>query len=173
MIFMFITAAVLAEICSALPLSGSIYIWSAESAGPKYARFFGFIVAWWSTTAWMTFAAGNCQVRFTDLSLWNAVLKESDRLRRTTSYHNWLSGKSTSPAVLATTTSNGVPSSGPSPKVSSWFPLPSTTFLRAGIRSCSSSPLRFTPSTSCSVSSGFPSAFRRPMASAQLKTCSP
>ena len=63
MIFMFITAAVLAEICSALPLSGSIYIWSAESAGPKYARFFGFIVAWWSTTAWMTFAAGNCQVR--------------------------------------------------------------------------------------------------------------
>ncbi|KAI0829268.1 hypothetical protein BC628DRAFT_1337291 [Trametes gibbosa] len=62
MFFMFITAAVLAEICSALPLSGSIYIWSAESAGPKYARFFGFIVAWWSTTAWMTFAAGNCQL---------------------------------------------------------------------------------------------------------------
>ncbi|KAI0662858.1 hypothetical protein C8Q70DRAFT_1042556 [Cubamyces menziesii] len=61
MIFMFITAAVLAEICSALPLSGSIYIWSAESAGPKYARFFGFVVAWWSCTAWMTFAAGNCQ----------------------------------------------------------------------------------------------------------------
>ncbi|KAK7031520.1 gamma-aminobutyric acid transporter [Favolaschia claudopus] len=59
--FMLITAAVLAEICSALPLSGSIYIWAAESAGPKYARFFGFIVAWWSCTAWMTFAAGNCQ----------------------------------------------------------------------------------------------------------------
>ncbi|KAI0751633.1 amino acid transporter [Daedaleopsis nitida] len=58
---MFITAAVMAEICSALPLSGSIYIWSAESAGPKYARFFGFIVAWWSCTAWMTFVAGNCQ----------------------------------------------------------------------------------------------------------------
>ncbi|KAI9507215.1 amino acid transporter [Russula earlei] len=61
MVFMFITAGVLAEICSALPLSGSIYIWAAESAGPKYARFFGFLVAWWSTTAWMTFAAGNCQ----------------------------------------------------------------------------------------------------------------
>ena len=61
-IFMMITAAVLAEICSALPLSGSIYIWAAESAGPKYARFFGFIVAWWSSTAWMTFSAGNCQV---------------------------------------------------------------------------------------------------------------
>ena len=63
LVFMWITAAVLAEICSALPLSGSIYIWAAESAGPKYARFFGFIVAWWSCTAWMTFAAGNCQVR--------------------------------------------------------------------------------------------------------------
>jgi len=59
---MSITAWVLAEICSALPLSGSIYIWSAESAGPKYARFFGFIVAWWACTAWMTFVAGNCQV---------------------------------------------------------------------------------------------------------------
>ncbi|KAH9483006.1 putative amino-acid permease [Psilocybe cubensis] len=58
---MTITAAVLAEICSALPLSGSIYIWAAESAGPKYARFFGFTVAWWSCTAWMTFVAGNCQ----------------------------------------------------------------------------------------------------------------
>jgi translation initiation factor 5B len=62
MIFMFMTAFVLAEICSALPLSGSIYVWAAESAGPKYARFIGFIVAWWSCTAWMTFAAGNCQV---------------------------------------------------------------------------------------------------------------
>ncbi|KIY73300.1 amino acid transporter [Cylindrobasidium torrendii FP15055 ss-10] len=60
-VFMMITAFVLAEICSALPLSGSIYIWAAESAGPKYARFFGFVVAWWSCTAWMTFAAGNCQ----------------------------------------------------------------------------------------------------------------
>ncbi|KAG2150323.1 uncharacterized protein EDB93DRAFT_1103543 [Suillus bovinus] len=61
MIFMFITAAVLAEICSALPLSGSIYLWAAESAGPKYARFFGFLVAWWACTAWMTFTASNCQ----------------------------------------------------------------------------------------------------------------
>ncbi|KAF9071849.1 gamma-aminobutyric acid transporter [Rhodocollybia butyracea] len=60
-VFMMMTAAVLAEICSALPLSGSIYIWAAESAGPKYARFFGFIVAWWSCTAWMTFTASNCQ----------------------------------------------------------------------------------------------------------------
>jgi translation initiation factor 5B len=62
MVFMFITAAVLAEICSALPLSGSIYIWAAASAGPKYARLFAFIVAWWSCTAWMTFTASNTQV---------------------------------------------------------------------------------------------------------------
>lgn len=59
---MWITAAVLAEICSALPLSGSIYIWAAESAGPKHARFVGFMVAWWACTAWMTFAASNSQV---------------------------------------------------------------------------------------------------------------
>ena len=62
LVLMWITAAVLAEVCSALPLSGSIYIWAAESAGPKYARFFGFMVAWWSCTAWMTFAASNSQV---------------------------------------------------------------------------------------------------------------
>jgi len=71
---MCITAAVLAEICSALPLSGSIYIWAAESAGPNYARFFGFVVAWWSSTAWMTFAAGNCQTTanyiVSQLSVW-------------------------------------------------------------------------------------------------------
>ncbi|KIO16971.1 hypothetical protein M407DRAFT_33378 [Tulasnella calospora MUT 4182] len=58
---MFITAAVMAEICSALPLSGSIYIWAAESAGPKYARFAGVVVAWWICTAWMTFSAYGCQ----------------------------------------------------------------------------------------------------------------
>ncbi|KAH7105295.1 gamma-aminobutyric acid transporter [Auriculariales sp. MPI-PUGE-AT-0066] len=60
-VFMLMAAAVLAEICSALPLSGSIYIWAAESAGRKHARLVGFIVAWWACTAWMTFAAGNCQ----------------------------------------------------------------------------------------------------------------
>jgi translation initiation factor 5B len=61
-VFVLITAAVLAEICSALPLSGSIYIWAAEAAGPKYARFFGFIVACWSCMSWITYAASNCQV---------------------------------------------------------------------------------------------------------------
>lgn len=72
-IFMIITAAVLAEVCSALPLSGSIYIWAAESAGPKYARFFGFIVAWWSCTAWMTFTAGNSQVSVCHASLFHLI----------------------------------------------------------------------------------------------------
>ncbi|KAF8496642.1 gamma-aminobutyric acid transporter [Hysterangium stoloniferum] len=60
-VLMCITAAVLAEICSVFPLSGSIYIWAAQSAGPKYGRFFGFLVAWWSCTAWMTFVANNSQ----------------------------------------------------------------------------------------------------------------
>ena len=58
---MFITAAVLAEICSALPAAGSIYFWAAESGGPRYGRLFGFIVAWWSTTAWTTFIASVAQ----------------------------------------------------------------------------------------------------------------
>ncbi|KAH9978204.1 gamma-aminobutyric acid transporter [Lactifluus volemus] len=61
MVFMVITAFVLAEISSALPLTGSIHIWAAESAGPKYGRFVGFLVAWWTASAWMTYAAGNCQ----------------------------------------------------------------------------------------------------------------
>lgn len=62
MSFTTITAAVLAEICSVLPVAGSIYIWAAQSAGPKYSRFFGILVAWWACTAWMTFAANNSQV---------------------------------------------------------------------------------------------------------------
>ncbi|KAJ9144951.1 Thiamine transporter thi9 [Pleurostoma richardsiae] len=57
----FISAAVIAEICSSLPLAGSIYLWAAESAGPRWGRLFGFIVAWWSTTAWTTFCASNTQ----------------------------------------------------------------------------------------------------------------
>ncbi|KAF8306255.1 amino acid transporter [Clavulina sp. PMI_390] len=61
MVFMWITAAVLAEICSALPLSGSIYIWAAEAAGPKYGRIVAFVVSFWTAAAWMTFSAGNCQ----------------------------------------------------------------------------------------------------------------
>lgn len=60
-VLLWITAAVLAEICSAIPLSGSIYIWAAEAAGKKHSRLVGYIVSAWSTAAWMTFAASNCQ----------------------------------------------------------------------------------------------------------------
>lgn len=35
--------------------------WAAESGGRRFGRLFGFIVAWWSTTAWTTFVASNCQ----------------------------------------------------------------------------------------------------------------
>ena len=61
LVFTFVTAAVLAEICSALPAAGSIYFWAAECAGPKYGRLAGFVVAWWSTTAWTTFVASTSQ----------------------------------------------------------------------------------------------------------------
>jgi len=56
-LFAFITAAVIAEICSALPLAGSIYLWAAQAGGPRFGQLFGFVVAWWSTTAWTTFCA--------------------------------------------------------------------------------------------------------------------
>lgn len=58
--FTFITAAVIAEICSALPLAGSIYLWAAQAGGPRVGQLFGFVVAWWSTTAWTTFCASQC-----------------------------------------------------------------------------------------------------------------
>lgn len=61
MVFTFITAAVIAEVCSASPSAGSIYIWAAEAGGPRFGRLLGFIVAWWSTTAWTTFCASNTQ----------------------------------------------------------------------------------------------------------------
>ena len=49
-VFTFITAAVIAEICSSLPSAGSIYLWAAEAGGPKYGRLLGFIVAWVSSS---------------------------------------------------------------------------------------------------------------------------
>ncbi|KAB5588042.1 Thiamine transporter thi9 [Ceratobasidium theobromae] len=60
-VFMCITAAVLREICSALPISGSIYVWAMQAAGPRRARFVGCIVAWWITTTWITFTASVSQ----------------------------------------------------------------------------------------------------------------
>ncbi|KAL4794937.1 amino acid permease-domain-containing protein [Aspergillus venezuelensis] len=61
LVFTYITAAVIAEVCSASPSAGSIYLWAAEAGGPKFGRLLGFIVAWWSTTAWTTFCASNTQ----------------------------------------------------------------------------------------------------------------
>ncbi|KTW27073.1 hypothetical protein T552_04167 [Pneumocystis carinii B80] len=58
---MSITAAVMAESCSALPVSGSIYLWASKYASPKYKRLIGFLVAWWSISAWVSFVAGNTQ----------------------------------------------------------------------------------------------------------------
>lgn len=55
------TAACLAEICSSIPLSGSIYLWAAAAAGPKYGRFFGFLVAFWTSSAWTSFVASTAQ----------------------------------------------------------------------------------------------------------------
>jgi L-asparagine transporter-like permease len=42
-------------------LAGLRNSWAAEAGGPKYGRLFGFIVAWWSSTAWTTFCASNSQ----------------------------------------------------------------------------------------------------------------
>lgn len=133
MIFMFMTAFVLAEICSALPLSGSIYVWAAESAGPKYARFFGFIVAWWSCTAWMTFAAGNCQVRASSSFEGALDLTQEYRLLQTISSRNLLFGRWNIQEALATITSNGALLSGLCQKAFSYVPSQSTTFHLAGI----------------------------------------
>jgi hypothetical protein len=75
-VFTFISAAVIAEICSSLPLAGSIYLWAAEAGGPKYGRLFGYVVAWWSTTAWTTF----CASMFYSLILGGRRVDETSRL---------------------------------------------------------------------------------------------
>ncbi|KAH7357221.1 putative amino acid permease [Rhexocercosporidium sp. MPI-PUGE-AT-0058] len=77
-VFTFITAAVIAETCSSLPSAGSIYLWAAEAGGPKYGRLMGFIVAWWSTTAWTTFCASNTQAAvnymLSEITVFNVML---------------------------------------------------------------------------------------------------
>ncbi|KAI5477323.1 amino acid transmembrane transporter [Pseudohyphozyma bogoriensis] len=77
LVLMTITAASLAEICSSIPLSGSIYVWAAEAGGKKYGRFFGFVVAFWSTTAWTSFVASNTQATtnfmLSELSVFNVA----------------------------------------------------------------------------------------------------
>ena len=94
-LFSLITAAVLAEICSALPLSGSIYIWAANAAGPKYSRFFGFIIAWWSSMSWITYAASNCQVYSSRDDYKNTILilLLYSRIPPITLFRRWRCGK--------------------------------------------------------------------------------
>ena len=60
-VFSCITAASIAEICSALPTSGSLFHWASEAGGKRWGRFFGFVVAFWTTTAWTSFVASNSQ----------------------------------------------------------------------------------------------------------------
>lgn len=83
MVFSFITATVIEEVCSALPSAGSTYIWAAEAGGFKYRRPLGFVVAWWSTTAWTTFCASNTQgtvVRAKVLRIINEFIRSTLRV---------------------------------------------------------------------------------------------
>jgi len=53
-----ITAATLAEACSAYPAAGSIYYWAFRSwGGGKLGRFVSFLVASWTLVAWTAFLA--------------------------------------------------------------------------------------------------------------------
>ncbi|KAL1999790.1 hypothetical protein VTN02DRAFT_3977 [Thermoascus thermophilus] len=53
-----ITAATLAEACSAYPAAGSIYYWAFRSwGGGKLGRFVSFLVAAWTLVAWTSFLA--------------------------------------------------------------------------------------------------------------------
>jgi amino acid transporter len=55
-----ITAATLAEACSAYPAAGSIYYWTFRSwGGGKAGRFASFIVASWTFVAWTAFLASD------------------------------------------------------------------------------------------------------------------
>ena len=94
--FILMSTAILCEICSALPISGSVYIWASVAAGAKYGRFVGlvdiltngtlietliyyrrFIVAWWVATTWMTFVAVCCQVCALDCQISNLFQLET------------------------------------------------------------------------------------------------
>ncbi|KAL1979811.1 hypothetical protein VTN96DRAFT_5097 [Rasamsonia emersonii] len=53
-----ITAATLAEACSAYPAAGSIYYWAFRSwGGGRLGRFVSFLVAAWTLVAWTSFLA--------------------------------------------------------------------------------------------------------------------
>ncbi|KAJ9328109.1 hypothetical protein DTO027B5_1102 [Paecilomyces variotii] len=55
-----ITAATLAEACSAYPAAGSIYYWAFRSwGGGRLGRFVSFLVASWTLVAWTSFLASD------------------------------------------------------------------------------------------------------------------
>lgn len=55
-----ITAATLAEACSAYPAAGSIYYWAFRSwGGGRIGRFVSFLVAAWTLVAWTAFLAAD------------------------------------------------------------------------------------------------------------------
>lgn len=55
-----ITAATLAEACSAYPAAGSIYYWAFQSwGGGKWGRLISFLVASWTLVAWTAFLASD------------------------------------------------------------------------------------------------------------------
>ncbi|KAL1869542.1 hypothetical protein Plec18167_007840 [Paecilomyces lecythidis] len=55
-----ITAATLAEACSAYPAAGSIYYWAFRSwGGGRLGRFISFLVAAWTLVAWTAFLASD------------------------------------------------------------------------------------------------------------------
>jgi amino acid transporter len=55
-----ITAAILAEACSAYPAAGSIYYWAFRSwGGQRLGRFVSFLVAAWTLVAWTAFLASD------------------------------------------------------------------------------------------------------------------
>lgn len=95
MVFTYITAAVVAEVCSASPSAGSIYLWAAEAGGPRFGRLFGFIVAWWSTTAWTTFCASmsffSCTVVVTMVVNWGYVGNTQSAVNYMLSVRTWMS----------------------------------------------------------------------------------
>lgn len=66
----------MAEVCSASPSAGSIYLWAAEAGGPRFGRLLGFVVAWWSTTAWTTFCASTLPSSFKIELGWGPVWVE-------------------------------------------------------------------------------------------------
>jgi amino acid transporter len=71
-IFSFITALSLAEICSAYPQNGSVYIWSRKVSTEKYSKFLSFQVGWFYLFGSFAALSTNC---LASASVLNSILK--------------------------------------------------------------------------------------------------